>query len=83
VKPPWPAGFAGLVLSTVGRSDDAAETVHQLELRAAMSEAQGILMARHRCSRDQAFALLVRGSREQGLKLQEAAQALIDETTSS
>jgi AmiR/NasT family two-component response regulator len=40
-------------------------------------------MARHRCSRDHAFALLVRGSREQGLKLQETAQALIDETTSS
>jgi GAF domain-containing protein len=81
------AGFAGLVLSTVGRSDDAVETAHQLqsalESRAVISEAQGILMAQHRCSREQAFALLVRGSREQGLKLQETAQALIDETTSS
>jgi hypothetical protein len=44
VKPPWPAGFAGLVLSTVGRSDDAAETAHPLqsalESRAVISEAR-------------------------------------------
>jgi hypothetical protein len=81
------AGFAGIVLATLGRDDDAAvaaaELQQALQSRAVISQAQGILMQQHHCSRDEAFAALIRLSQQQGLKLQQAAQALLDHTASS
>ena len=80
------AGFAGIVLATLGRDDDTATAAHQLQQalqsRTVIRQAQGILMAQHHCSQDDAFALLLRLAQQQGLKLQQAAQALIDRTGS-
>ena len=80
------AGFAGIMLATVGRHDDAAAAAGQLQQalqsRALISEAQGILMERHHCSRDAAFAALLTLSQQRGVRLQQAAQALLDHTPS-
>jgi GAF domain-containing protein len=80
------AGFAGIILATLARDDETAATAHQLqqalESRAVISQAQGILIAQHHCNRDHAFALLLRLAQQQGLKLRQAAQALVDQTTS-
>jgi transcriptional regulator with GAF, ATPase, and Fis domain len=76
------AGFAGIALATVGQDDDAAAVAAQLQQalasRVVVSQAQGVLMAQLHCSRDQAFAALIRLSQQQGLKLQQAAQGLVD-----
>ena len=76
------AGVAGIVLATAGRHDDAAAAAAQLQQaltsRAVISQAQAILMQRHRCSRDAAFAALLKLSQQQGVKLQQAAQTLVD-----
>jgi len=81
------AGFAGIILATAGRHDDdaaaAAQLQQALKSRAVISEAQGILMAQHHCSRDDAFAALLRLSQQQGMKLQQAAEALVSHTSPS
>jgi hypothetical protein len=81
------AGFAGMVLATLGHHDDAATTANQLKQvlhsRAVISQAQAILVAEHHCSQDEAFAALLRLSQQQGVRLQQAAQALVDHTASS
>jgi hypothetical protein len=78
------AGIAGIALSTVGRPDDAAALAAQLQQalasRALVSEAQDVLMAELHCSPDQAFTKLISLSREQGVNLHQAAQALLDPT---
>jgi len=77
------AGVAGLALATVGRYDDAAAVAVQLQealaSRALINRAQGVLMAQLRCSRDEAFATLIRRSQEQGVKLQAVAQSVVDQ----
>jgi hypothetical protein len=81
------AGFAGIVLATVGHDDDAVTAARQLQQalqsRAVISQAQGILMAEHQYSRDEAFAALLQLAQHEGLKLQAAAQALVSRTTAS
>jgi GAF domain-containing protein len=81
------AGFAGIVLAALDRSDDdaaaaAAQLQQALASRAVISQAQGILIAQHHYSPDQAFAALIRLSQQQGVKLSQAAQALVDQTAS-
>jgi hypothetical protein len=80
------AGFAGIILATLGRDEDTAAAAHELQQalqsRAVISQAQGILIAQHHCSRDHAFALLLQLAQQQGVKLQEAAQALVRHTAS-
>jgi AmiR/NasT family two-component response regulator len=44
-----------------------------------ISQAQGILMARHHFTRDQAFAALVQLTQKQGVKLRQAAQTIVDQ----
>jgi hypothetical protein len=78
------AGFAGIALATVGQDDDAAAVAAQLQQalasRVAVGQAQGVLMAKLHCSRDEAFAALIRLSQQQGVRLQQAAQSLVDQT---
>jgi ANTAR domain/GAF domain len=77
------AGFAGMALSIRGGSDDAARAAAQLQQalrsRAVISQAQGILMARQHFNRDQAFAALVQLAQQQGLRLQQIAQQIVDQ----
>jgi GAF domain-containing protein len=85
------AGVAGIVLATAGRHNDvaadavtdASQLQQALQSRVEISQAQGILMAQYHCSREEAFAALVRLSQQQGVKLQQAARALVDRTASS
>jgi hypothetical protein len=78
------AGIAGITLATVGRPDDAAPVAVQLQQalnsRALISQAQDVLMAELHCSQHQAFTKLVELSRQQGVKLQQAAQTVVDQT---
>jgi GAF domain-containing protein len=78
------AGFAGITLATVGRDDDAAAAAAQLQQalasRVVVSQAEGVLMAELHCSRDQAFTTLIELSQQQGVKLHQAAQAVVDQT---
>jgi hypothetical protein len=78
------AGFAGIALATVGEDDEAAAVAAQLQQaldsRVVVSQAQGVLMAELQCSRGEAFAALIRLSQQQGVKLQQAAQGVVDHT---
>jgi hypothetical protein len=77
------AGIAGIALTTVGRSDEAAAVAARLRQalasRALISRAQDILMAELHCSRSQAFTKLVSLSQEQQVRLHQAAQAVVDQ----
>jgi ANTAR domain/GAF domain len=81
------AGFAGIALATVGRYEDAVAAAAQLQdalqSRAVINQAQGILMSEHHYSREEAFAALLRLSQHEGVRLQAAAQALIQKTATS
>ena len=81
------AGFAGILLTTVGHGDDAADAAAQLQKalqsRAVISQAQGILIAQQHCSPEEAFAALLRLSERTGIRLQQAAQALINHTANA
>jgi GAF domain-containing protein len=76
------AGFAALLLSTLGRDDDAATAAAQLQAaartRAVISQAQGVLMARHHYNRDEAMHALLRLSRQHAAPLQRVAQHVVD-----
>jgi len=82
------AGFTGLILATLGRYDDtaadtAARLQHALRSRAVISQAHGILISEHHCSLEEASTALLRIAQQQGMKLQDAAQALVDKAGSS
>jgi len=49
-----------------------------LAARQIVGLAEGIIMARLGCSRDEAFVTLVQLADEQGVKLRQAAQTLVD-----
>jgi response regulator NasT len=52
-----------------------------LRSRPVIDQAKGILMARHRCSADEAFDILRQRSQVTNTKLREVAQALVDDVT--
>lgn len=52
---------------------------HALESRAVIDQAKGILIARHHCTPDEAFAVLVRTSRNHNIKLREVARRLVEQ----
>jgi transcriptional regulator with GAF, ATPase, and Fis domain len=72
---------AEAALRSTRRHQTARETMEQLRTaltsRAVIDQAKGILMALHRIPSDDAFALLVRASQEQNLKLRDVAQDFV------
>ena len=64
----------------------AASEIHDLrralESRTVISTAIGILIERHRISEDQAFAMLVRTSQSQNVKLRLIAATVVADTAS-
>jgi GAF domain-containing protein len=57
---------------------DLADQMRQaLESRAVIEQAKGVLMGRHGCTADDAFALLVQQSQRTNRKLREVAQDLV------
>ncbi|MFL6065953.1 MAG: GAF and ANTAR domain-containing protein [Friedmanniella sp.] len=81
------AGFAGMILAAVGRYDDAATAAsllqQALQSRAVINHAQGILMEQHHCNHEEAFTALLQLSQQRGIRLQQAAQAIVDHIGSS
>ncbi|WP_326954056.1 GAF and ANTAR domain-containing protein [Amycolatopsis sp. NBC_01286] len=72
---------AEAALRSARRHQTARETTAQLSealtSRAVIDQAKGILMALHRIPADDAFALLVKTSQEQNVKLREVAQDFV------
>jgi len=77
------AGFAGFALTTIGRDDHPAPVAVQLQqalaTRALVLQAQALLMHQLHCSRERAFSHLIELSQQLGVKLQEAAQTVVDQ----
>ena len=55
----------------------AVDMRRAMESRAVIDMAKGVLIARHRCSPDEAFAILSRTSQNHNRKLRELAEALV------
>jgi hypothetical protein len=70
--------IAGVVAATfIGTEAGAAGQWHEaLAHRAAVAQAVGVLMARHRCGREDAFELLLRSSRERGESVYTTAERI-------
>jgi transcriptional regulator with GAF, ATPase, and Fis domain len=75
------AAYAAVVVSNVVNYADAANQAANLQLamesRAVIEQAKGIVMARERCSADEAFDILRRMSQYRNVKLREIAQAIV------
>ncbi|MFJ8039646.1 ANTAR domain-containing protein [Kitasatospora sp. NPDC096147] len=73
-------------LGDVLRLGEAAEQAHRtvtdmnraVGTRAVIDQAVGVLMARHRCTAEEAFGLLRRTSRERSTKLRSVCQQVLD-----
>lgn len=61
--------------------DEAAQLRVALTSRAEIDQAKGIIMARFGCSSDEAFAHLVKVSRDNNVKLRDVARRLVRTTT--
>ncbi|HYH51384.1 MAG TPA: GAF and ANTAR domain-containing protein [Acidimicrobiia bacterium] len=58
---------------------ELSEGLHEaMRSRATIEQAKGILMAQHRCSAEEAFAILTRASQRANVKLREVAQRLVE-----
>lgn len=81
------AAAVGAVLQDVRERESLRELCHQLEealrSRAEIDQAKGIIMARHGCTADEAFARLVTVSRNTNTKVNELASRLVTAATQS
>ncbi len=75
------AGYAAVALANAHLYDTTATLAQQMQAamdsRAVIEQAKGILMARRRCSADEAFALLSKASQDTNRKLRDVAAALV------
>jgi GAF domain-containing protein len=73
----------GIVLGNAEQHRQAATRAAHLEValrtRAPIEQAKGILMTRHRCTSEEAFAMLTRLSQSTHLKIRDIAQNLVDD----
>ena len=68
------AAHAAVAYATAQQKEAAARSVATRQL---IGRAEGILMERHRVTAQQAFAMLVRVSQHQNVKLREVAEVLV------
>jgi len=66
------------IASYTGAITEAAQLRTAMQSRAVIEQAKGILMARDRCSPDEAFDLLTRISQHRNAKLRDIAQTIVD-----
>jgi GAF domain-containing protein len=66
------------VTSYAGAADEAAGLRLAMQSRAVIEQAKGILMARDRCTPDEAFDVLVRLSQHRNIKLRDLARIIVD-----
>jgi GAF domain-containing protein len=76
--------FAGYAAATVANITSHAAAVNEaahlrkaMESRAAIEQAKGIIMARDKCTAEEAFDMLVRISQQQNIKLRDLAQGIV------
>jgi GAF domain-containing protein len=73
----------GIALGNAEQHRQAATRAANLEValrtRAPIEQAKGILMARHHCTSEEAFAMLTRLSQSKHVKIRDIAQNLVDE----
>ena len=74
--------YAAVAVNNVtGYADAAADAANMraaMASRAVIEQAKGIVMARDRCTAEEAFDILRRISQQQNVKLRDLAQALVD-----
>jgi AmiR/NasT family two-component response regulator len=76
------AGYAAVAVNNIasyaGATAEVANLRTAMRSRAAIEQAKGILMARDRCTPDEAFDMLRRISQHRNLKLHDVAQTVVD-----
>jgi GAF domain-containing protein len=76
------AGYAAVAVANItSHANAVAEAAHlrkAMESRAVIEQAKGIIMARDRCTADEAFDMLKRISQQQNVKLRDLAQTIGD-----
>lgn len=77
------AAFAAVTLSAISGGAEAATLRAGLESNREIGKAIGLLMALHRISDDDAFALLSRTSQLMNIKIAEIARSVIDQHRNS
>ena len=81
------AACIGIVLANAEQYREAAARAAHLEVafqtRAPIEQAKGILMARHRCTSEEAFKMLAQRSQRENVKLRHIAEALVAQASSS
>jgi len=60
--------------------DRAQNMMAAMQSRAVIEQAKGIIMARERCTPDQAFQVLVKASQHRNMKLRDVAGAIVRAT---
>ena len=81
------APYAGTFLENLRRHHEARQLAQGLQeamrSRAVIEQAKGVVMAQEHCSSEEAFALLVRKSQKDNVKLREVAAALVQRVVQS
>ncbi|HLL62826.1 MAG TPA: GAF and ANTAR domain-containing protein [Propionibacteriaceae bacterium] len=76
------AGHAAVAVANITSHANAVnEVIHlrkAMESRAVIEQAKGMIMARDKCSADEAFAMLTRISQQQNIKLRDLAHVIVD-----
>lgn len=76
------SAYATVVINNLVRyneaTDHAANLLKAMESRAVIEQAKGIIMARDRCTPDDAFDTLRRISQQQNVKLRNVAEAIVE-----
>lgn len=76
------AGYAAVAVANAASYADAVDQVRHLhtamQSRAVIEQAKGILMARDRCTAEDAFDILTRISQHQNVKLRDVARTIVD-----
>jgi GAF domain-containing protein len=76
------AGHAAVAVANVTSHANAVnEATHlrrAIESRAVIEQAKGMIMARDKCTADEAFAMLTRISQQQNVKLRDLAQLIVE-----
>src|SRR5919112_3169402 len=80
------AGHAAVAVANAALLASTADLARNLQIamasRAVIEQAKGIVMAKRRCSADEAFELLRTGSQSQNVKLRALCQSIVDSAIS-
>jgi GAF domain-containing protein len=74
---PWVAYVVSNASAAASAAEETANLRAAMATRAAIEQAKGVLMERHRLTPDQAFTLLTRASQHTGRKLRDVADELV------